>query len=246
MSGTLPPYGPAISSAALTPVSRTLFEWDARWTEWNPDTGTLSALSGHVGTLLGVNAQTTISDSYGNGYTAAGYVQPAWYANPSGQFGLVLDINHYLQFDGPVYMPEQSGVMEFIECGGASLSSDGYLWFIGDSSGATKPYAYLSQSPTPFRLPYVNAAGTVKIAQGLTAPTLGQQVRIRWEWTAATITMWQSINGAAETSVTGAGQAMETWPSGSPLYISLNGAAVVQRLKMMAGVGRTTELLARR
>lgn len=158
----------------------------------------LSALGGQVGTHTRA-ATATPTDSYAATRTVV-HSQPAW-SYVSGQLvtGLLLGTNANLAFALPILPQAMGGMIDFVENGGLGTASGG-VWYLGND-GATGARVYVDSTGTQYRVTYTDGTTTRTSTMTGTAPTTGQRVRLRWELTASgTIQIWQSINGAAETT----------------------------------------------
>ncbi|MFN7611545.1 MAG: hypothetical protein ACK5QX_11525 [bacterium] len=192
------------STKALAPRSRALESLDFRdGAVFEPSTGIFVARSGQRytwsrgATLAGVNA-------VGGTYTAPATLPGFESANNT--LGLNLGTADVLR--GPVvgWLPQElSGEMLFVERGArVGTAGDTLLSIAGDDPG-TGVRLFLDTTGTAsgfYRLTYHNGSTSVSATLSSGQPTAGQLVRLRWLWSAAGLTLRQSINGGAFTSAT--------------------------------------------
>jgi len=192
------------STKGLAPRSRSFEALDFRdGAVFEPTTGLFVARSGQRyswsrgTTLAGVNA-------VGGTYTAPATL-PA-YESANNTIGVNLGTADVLR--GPVvgWLPQDlSGELLFVERGArVGTAGDTLFSIAGDDPGAGARL-FIDTTGTAsgfYRITYHNGSTSVSATLSSGQPTAGQLVRLRWLWSAAGLTLRQSINGAAFASAT--------------------------------------------
>lgn len=212
----------------VAPVSRALFAWDLRdGIEIEASTGLLVARSGHRGTW----SRGTVASGAGLLATGGTYTAPG--SMPSFEARTVDGVEQPTLHMGasdtlvwtPGWLPQTlSGRLTFVELG-ARTTAGATLMAISGDDPTTGVRLYLDTSGTYYRLTYHN--GTTSVAATLTVgqPTSGQEVDMLWTWSAAGLTLKQSINGGAFTTATSGALALPSaWPSGARIRLNRRGA----------------------
>lgn len=212
-----PRYGSSVTMRPLALRSRTLFNFD-------PAYRSLNSLAGQVGSLAR-GATGTAVDSFGNSYTAVG-VQPRWESRDTNSdsvrdsLGLLMGTADKLSWPSNLGVYAMAGRVAFAQVG-AIAAAGSALFYLGNDA-VTGARLFIASSGTGYQIVHHN--GTAQVATtAATAPTDGQLVVIRWQLNAnGSVQMWQSINGAAETTTgaTAANTPAAAW--GSAAKIRLN------------------------
>jgi len=230
--------GPALQSTAL-------FSWQARF-------GSLTALTGQVGTLTRASTLAA-TDSSSTAYTAA-FGRQAWGAHDwtgSGTrdtVGMTLGSSDRLSF--PInWGPQAFGfVFEFVEVN--TRASAGALFSIDDGSGNPYFAVFARNANDPYCLEIGNAPSFQAVTLA-TGPSVGQRCRLRGLLSSSgTVQLWQSIDGGAEssTAVSGAGGLPTSWGVNPVVRIntvfsaSRPGSQLFRRLTIMPGAPTLAQL----
>jgi len=157
----------------------------------------VNALSGQTATHTRA-ATATPTDSFAATRTVA-HSQPAWhYTAAKSVTGLLLGTNADVSYALPILPQAMGGGIHFIENGGKAIVGGG-VWYEGNDAGSGARI-YLDATGTVYRLTYTDGT-TTRTATMATAPSTGDEVWLRWTLTSAGVCqIWQSINGAAETT----------------------------------------------
>lgn len=159
---------------------------------------------------LGVNADNPITGTMVRAATAAPtdtvgtartvvHSQPAWqYNSGKAKTGLLMGTNAQLGWPLPIAPQAMMGAVHFIENGGKAVVSGG-VWYIGNDA-ATGARFYIDATGSFYRITYTDGA-TTRTNTLAAAPSNGDEVWLRFGLTLAGVAqIWQSINGAAETT----------------------------------------------
>ena len=194
------------STKALAPRSRCLEVLDFRdGAVFEPSSGLFVARSGHryswsrgTSTLAGVNA-------VGGTYTAPATL-PA-YESANSQLAVNLGVDDVVRGNAAVgWLPQElSGEILFVERGARIGTAGGTLLAISGDDPTTGVRLFIDTTGTAsgfYRITYHNGSTSVSATLAAGQPTAKQLVRLRWLWSAAGLTLRQSINGGAFTSAT--------------------------------------------
>jgi len=222
-----PLFGSPQLGAPLEVVSRCLFHVDFAEPEWTAD-GLLIARSGHLGSFSRGASLASVADSLGTTYAAANS-QPAWEARDLDgdtireAFGLRMGADDRLPFDDPPPPQALSGLLEFVETGARTTANATLFAITNDAVSGAR--LWLDTSGTYYRINWSDGATTRTATLTVGQPTSGQRVRLRWTLSATgVVTLWQSINGAAETTATAAPLMLPTaWASGARVRLNSRG-----------------------
>ncbi|HEV8455175.1 MAG TPA: hypothetical protein VGQ24_09805 [Gemmatimonadales bacterium] len=164
---------------------------------WEAQELTIDALTGQTGTMTRA-ATATPTDSFAATRTV-NYNQPAWhYTAAKLKTGLLLGTNAELYWDVPLLPGAYGGAVHFIENGGKAVVGGGVWGFTNDA--ATGARIYIDATGSFYRITYTDGT-TTRTNTLAAAPVTGDEVWLRWGLTSAGVAqIWQSINGAAETT----------------------------------------------
>jgi hypothetical protein len=207
-------------------LSRSLFAFDMQHAPlWERSTGKLVARSGHRGswsrgtTLAGLNA------SVGT-YTAANTVPGYDVKSVLGVSRLLLTMGTSDTLTFPIgWAPQMlSGWLRFVETG-ARTTLNATLFSIAQDDPTAGVRFFLDTSGSFYRLTYHNGTTSVTATLASGAPTAGQTVDLRWQWAAnGSVSLWQSINGAGETTASSGALALPSaWSASSLLRLNRRG-----------------------
>lgn len=172
----------------------------------------LVARSGQEGTFT--RATTGAADDSFAVARTCNYGQPRWHSRSSiATLRMGSGVTEYLTWAVPAGVGAMSFLFDFIENG--TLASAGRaLWSLTNAAGGT-PRLYVSESGGKYAAVHQNGAGTVSSTMTGTAPVNGDRVRLRVHLlSTGSIQIWQSINGAAETTPGASGtQTVNAWAS---------------------------------
>jgi len=234
------PGSPARRDRTPRRVSDCLFSWHAAVAGLDSDQG-VPGVFARAATLA------SVTDRSGATYTAA-HSLPAWEMRDLDAdsvreaLGLRMGASDFLHWGVAPSPRELSGLLEFVETG-ARTSANATLFAIANDavSGAR---LWLDTSGTYYRLNWTD--GTTTRTATLTAgqPTSGQHVRLRWTLSATgVLNLWQSINGAAETTASAAALTLSTaWASGARVRLNSRGDTEnpaqgwYRRVKLVPGI----------
>jgi hypothetical protein len=215
------------SNRSLAPRSRGLESLDFRdGAVFEPSTGLFVGRSEHRylwsrgATLAGVNA-------VGGTYTAPATL-PA-YESADNRLGVNLGTSDVFRSNAPVgWLPQDlSGELVFVERGARVGASGDTIFSIAGDDPTTGVRLFLDTTGTAsgfYRLTYHNGSTSVTATLTSGQPTAGQLVRLRWLWSAAGLTLRQSINGGAFTSATSGALALPSaFATGARLRIGRRG-----------------------
>lgn len=247
-----PAYGTDLPAAPLELRSRCLAHWRAH------DLTLHAELTGLTGVLTRA-ATGTATDSDGTSYTAV-HAQPRWdWRDLDGDsdresVGLLMGTSDRLVWSdhgNPLALVPKAMAfaLEFVETGGVSVASSALLYLGND--GVTGARLFVDAASGVYRLRHHNGSTEVVVALA-TAPTTGQQVRLRGQLYAdGSVQLWQQINGGVETATarSAANTRAASWGAGNA-YLRLNslgsGAATTawyESLKLAAGLPDLATLL---
>ena len=240
---------PAPRTEAIGYHSRILFHWRA-------DRMRLTALGGEAATLTRAS-DATVNDSAGTSRTV-GYHQSAWtWIDSDGDASVdapalwlsrvatgktVADLLSW-----PFMAPPQAMTIyvRFVENGTIGLVSARVLT-IGSAALGT-PYLYVYSNGTTYRAEHHNGTSAVTAALGA-APVNGNRVELRVVLNSnGSVTIGQSINGAAETTASSASLTLASSWSATTLWLNGEAAATAgngyyRTLKVSAGVRTLTDM----
>lgn len=190
-----------------TPAPRAAFVWRAR------DLA-LNAATGQVGTLVRASAANASWDSYATNTISVVRERPRWasiYPQTSlDPAALVLGyvagaLTEYLSWPCGILPQAMSGLLVFLEqetitIGDASANGAG-LFCISNPAVTTGPYLTLfGNNAGKYAITHDNDVSQVTATMA-TAPATSNRVTLRWALTSTgTVQLWQSLNGAAETT----------------------------------------------
>jgi hypothetical protein len=240
-----PLFASPLPAAPLAPASRCLFHFDAA--DCESISGELLALSGHRGVFFRGATLASVVDSLGTTYTALD-AQPAWEARDLDAdtireaLGLRMGTSDRLAFENPPAPQPMSGLLEFVETG-ARTTANATLFAITNGA-VTGVRLWIDTSGTYYRINWDNGSTTRTATLTAGQPTSGQRVRLRWAWAAdGAITLWQSINGAAESSASAAALAIPAaWAADAVVRVNSRAPAAngaqgwYRRIKLVAGL----------
>jgi len=209
------------------PVSRALFAWSLKEDlNIEASTGNLVARSGQRGTWSRGGAASSAGIVANNGTYTAPASLPSFEARTIDgveQTTLHLGASDYVFW--PVgWLPQTlTGRITFVELG-ARTAVNSTLFAISANDPTAGVQLYVDTSGTFYRITYHN--GTTSVTATLTAgqPTSGQNVALWWSWSAAGLTLKQSINGGAATTATSGALALPSaWSAGTMLRLNRRG-----------------------
>lgn len=153
------------------------------------------------GPITGTMVRTVTAapeDTGGVAYTVV-HSQPAWfYTIPKAKTGLMLSTNAQLGWPLPITPKAMSVAVHFVEVGGKAVVSGG-VWYLGNDA-ATGARIYIDATGSFYRLTYTDGT-TTRTNTLAAAPVAGDEVWLRVQLTSGGVAqVWQSINGAAETT----------------------------------------------
>jgi hypothetical protein len=240
-----PLFASPLPVAPLAPASRCLFHFDAA--DCEVVSGKLLALSEHMGLFSRGSTLASVVDSIGATYTAT-HGQPAWEARDLDgdtireALGLRMGASDRLEFAAPPAPQSMSGLLEFVETGARTTANATLFAITNDAVSGVR--LWIDSSGSYYRISW-NDGSTTRTAT-LTAgqPTSGQRVRLRWAWAAdGAITIWQSINGGAESSASASALAIPAaWATDAVARLNSRGPSAnpaqgwYRRVKLVAGV----------
>lgn len=234
------PAAPARRDRTPRRVSDCLWSWDARDTSLVSDQGV-------PGVFTRAATLASVVDRNGTTYTAP-HSMPAWEMRDVDGDGVREAIGLRMGADDrltwPFALPPQtlSGLLEIVYT--TSLTSTQTLFAIeGPLDPSVSGNAlWLDYSGTAWRLNYRNSL--IRTATLASTPSVGDRIRLRWILASnGRITLYESRNGAGETSATADPLALPAaWADGATLRLnsrgnsSRGGAGWYRRAKVMAGV----------
>jgi hypothetical protein len=224
MPPLLRPTAPALRDATPRVLSACLFHWDAA-------PAALESVCGRTATYARAETLSGVTDGAGTTYVAP-HSLPAWEMRDADgdsvreAVGLRLGTADVLSWPAPPAPQAMAGLLAFIETG-ALVDEDATVFAIANDA-VTGARLWIDTSGSYYRLNYSD--GTTTRTATLTAgqPTSGQSVRLRWTLSAAgVVSLWQSINGGAETTATAAALALPAaWGDGARVRLNSRGATV--------------------
>ena len=252
---SFPWYGVPLSAGSLDAGTGALFDLDFRYADIDPDAGTLTTPSGHVGTWSRATTLASVADAAGGTYTALdgqmAWEQRTWDASRDS-FGLRMGTSDRLAFPSNMRAIAHAGLLEIIETG--ARTSSGATLFALRNDGATGAGLWLDTSATYYRFNYSDGSTTRTATLSSGQPTSGQTVRFTWQLASdGALTFYQSINGAAATSASAAALTLPSaWASSVSVRLNSRGTSAnaaqgwYRRLKIVAGALDATTIAERR
>lgn len=211
---------PALFSNRTSRVSRLPFHWRG-------DRAQLTALSGQAATMA--RAVTAAPVDYNAVARTVPRDRPAWqHEDWDGDatretLALLLGTSDTIYWPVPVLPAAMTVYLEFIQVGAIPAVST-TIWYLGNS-GNTGARLWIDSSGSFWRARHHN--GTTEVTATLAAaPASGNRVALRVQLASTgTIQIWQSINGAAETTpgASGTNTLAAAW-SDTRLYGNSTGA----------------------
>jgi len=187
---------PGLISLRTGRVSRLPFHWRG-------DRFALTALSGQAGTLT--RAATAAPLDYSGVARTVNQYQPAfqaedWDADATRDTSaLLLGVSDLLYWSVPVKPAACTLYLEFVQPASFGAASTCF-WYLGNA-GNTGARLWIDSTGTQYRANHHNGTSAVTSTMTGTAPTSGQRVAVRVVLlSTGSIQIWQSINGAAETT----------------------------------------------
>ena len=190
-----------------TPAPRAALVWRARDLS-------LNAATGQAGTLVRTASALTSWDSSGANALTVVRERPRWTDNLTTggtaevalQLGYVAGaLTEYLSWPCNLIPGACSGLLTFMEnetCTiGDAHATGASLFAISNDATLTGPYlSVYANNAGKYRIDHDNDVASVNAVM-TTAPVTTNRVRLRWWLTSTgTVQIWQSINGAAETT----------------------------------------------
>jgi hypothetical protein len=239
MSTLLRPTAPALRDATPRLLSACLFHWDGAETD-------VASLCGRAGTFTRAATLAGVTDGAGATYTAP-HSLPAWEMRDLDAdsvreaAGLRAGTADFVSWPDPPAPQAMAGLLELVETGARTTANSTLFALANDA--VTGARLWLDTSGTFYRLNYNDGSTTRTATLTSGQPTAGQRVRFRWTLSAAgAIQLWQSINGAAETTATATALALPAaWAAGARLRLNSRGATAnpaqgwYRRAKLVAG-----------
>lgn len=233
------PSAPALRDPTPRLLSACLFHVDfAR--------ASLLSASGVAGVFARATTLASVSDGAGTTYTAP-HSFPAWENRDLDgdtvreACGLRMGTSDFLHWVTPPAPQALSFLLEFVETGARTSANSTLFAICNDAVSGAR--LYLDTSGSYYRVTYHNGSTSVTATLSSGQPTSGQRVRLRGEWASnGALTIWQSINEAAETTATSSALALPTaWGTGAKLRLNSRGDTEnpaqgwYRRLKLVAG-----------
>lgn len=253
---SFPWYGVPLSAASLDAGTGALFDLDFRYADIDPDAGTLTTPSGHVGTWSRATTLASVADAAGGTYTALDG-QMAWeqrtWDTSLDSFGLRMGSSDRIAFPSNMRAIAHAGLLEIIETGARTTS--GATLFALRTDGATGAGLWLSASAGAYyEFSYSDGSTTRTATLSSGQPTSGQTVRFTWQLASdGALTFYQSINGAATTSASASALTLPSaWASSVSVRLNARGTSAnpgqgwYRRLKLVAGTLDQTTIAERR
>lgn len=216
-----------MARAVLPLASRALFAFDMQHAPlWERETGALVARSGHKGVWSRDSATLASLTATGGTWTAPASVPGYEHKTLLGASRMVLTMDTSDRVVFPLGWGPQmfSGWLRFVETGARTVANSTLVSLAGNDP-TTGVRFYLDTSGIYYRLTYHNGTASVTATLTSGAPTAGQVVDLRWQWAAnGALSLWQSINGGAETTATSSALALPAaWASGAALRLNRRG-----------------------
>lgn len=237
------PGAPALRTRTPRRVSDCLWSWDAALASLESDQGV-------AGVFARAAALASVSDSTGATYTAP-HSMPAWEARDLDgdtvreACGLRMGADDRLHWPVAPVPQAMSGLLEIVETGAVTGTAGATLFAICNDavSGARLWIDTSGSAGGDYGLNYTDGT-TTRTARLAVAPTSGQRVRLRWTLSSTgVITLWQSINGGAETTATAAALTLPAaWGTGALIRLNTRGDTEnpaqgwYRRAKLVAGI----------
>lgn len=198
------------SARSASPLSRALLALDLRdGPVFEPSTGLIVARSGQ---RFGWSRSTTLASVpvTGGSYTAVATL-PAWeLANDA--LALRLSANDVLRESVAVGIVPQtlSGEFCFIERGARAGTAGGTLMALAGDDPTTGVRFYIDTTSSLYRITAHNGTDSATVTLPSGSPASGDVVRHRFEWSASSLLIKQSVNNGAFVSGQTAGVALPT------------------------------------
>jgi hypothetical protein len=223
----------------LTYLPRHAFVWQGRGL-------TLSSQRGQAGALVRAAAGAAL-DTNGVSLNIPPNVARWERGTISGaeRVGLMLDTD-LLSWDTLFAARGLGGMIEFIEAGTIGIAGAGLVYCGNDAKSGAR--WYIDVTGGQYRFTHHNGTSPVTATMTGTAPTNGQQVRLRWKIEVGTgeAQLWQSINGATETTpgLSAGGLSFVAWGTTQRLRINSVGTTnlgSVLALGLAVAIGTPTQ-----
>lgn len=184
----------------------------------------LTARSGQVGTL--VRTVTAVATDINGIDRTLVHSQPRW-NHRLGVFALRLGggVTEYAHWDCPVDALAMSIFVDYQDYGSIVINPCGIFQLT--TVGSANPRLYLRVSGSVVTMVHHNGTSSVTVAMA-TGYNVDDRVRLRgWVFSDGSIRLWQSVNGAAETSTSqSAALALASWAT--PTKVMLNSIGGVE------------------
>lgn len=249
-------FGPPLPTAVAAPISGDLFSCDFRSLEVDPDTGTLTLPTGHVGTWSRNATLASVSDANGVTYTALdgqmAWEQRDWDNDGVREaFGLRMGTSDRLAFPAALRFVAMAGLLEIIETGArATVGATLFAYQVDAGTGAG---LWLDTSGSFYRFNYSDGTTTRTATLASGAPASGDRVIFTWQLASdGALTFKQSINGGAATTATAAALALPSAPlTAGSIRLNSRGTSAnpgqgwYRRARLVAGALNDTTILER-
>jgi hypothetical protein len=214
---------------------------------WDGSLALLDSDQGVPGVFVRAATLGSVSDGVGATYTAP-HSMPAWEMRDLDgdtvreRCGLRMGTADFLRWAAAPAPQALSGLLEFIETG-ARTTAGATLFALRDDAAAGAGL-WLDTSGSYYQLNYSDGTTTRTATLTTGQPAVDEQVRLRWTLSSTgVITLWQSINGAAETTATATALTLPSaWATGAKVRLNSRGATDnpaqgwYRRLKLVAGI----------
>jgi hypothetical protein len=234
------PGAPARRDRAFRRVSDCLWSWDASLASLDSDQGIVGVFS-RAATLA------SVSDGAGTTYTAP-HSMPAWEMRDLDAdtvreaCGLRMGTSDFLHWGAAPAPQALSGLLDLVETGARTTANATLFAITNDAVSGAR--LWLDTSGSYYRLNWSDGTTTRTATLTVGQPTSGQRVRLRWTLAAdGALALWQSINGAAETTATAAALALPAaWGAGAVVRLNARGDTEnpaqgwYRRAKLVAGI----------
>lgn len=240
------PTAPALRDRTPRRVSDCLWSWDAAL-------ATLTSDQGVVGVHSRATTLASVSDGVGATYTAP-HSLPAWEMRDLDgdsvreAMGLRMGTSDFVHWAVAPAPQAMSGLLELVETGARTTANATFFAVTNDAVSGAR--LWLDTSGTYYRLNWTDGTTTRTATLAAGQPTTGQRVRLRWTLAAdGALALWQSINGAPETSATAAALTLPSaWASNAKVRLNSRGDTEhpaqgwYRRAKLVAGLLSTEDL----
>jgi len=221
MSQFLRPSAPALRDPTPRELSACLFHWEGAG-------ASLDSVGGQAGVFSRAGTLASVVDGIGATYTAP-HSMPAWEMRDLDAdavretMGLRMGTADFLSWTIPPLLSANAGLLDLVETGARTTANATLFAITNDAVSGAR--LWLDTSGTYYRINWSDGATTRTATLTVGQPTSGQRVRLRWTLSATgVVTLWQSINGAAETTATAAALALPTaWASGARVRLNSRG-----------------------